>query len=96
MKEAALPLGARVEARRINRETVRAVIAAGPIEHLKHIGEFYLIGKEAQSEPKRARHPGPKSRKELNEEARTGILGMYERGELKCLGRERENGTPDW
>lgn len=40
---AALRIGTKVYVTRINGETVPGVIRKGPLEYLRHIGEFYII-----------------------------------------------------
>lgn len=71
---------------RINGETVRGVIAKGPIEHLQKIGEFYLVARFAPGCPEPAyRGTGRKSRERIRYETETGAIGMYERAFIKVI-----------
>lgn len=83
MKEAdkALPPGTRVTVRRISREVVDGRVI-GPVEHLKHIGEFYLIGGMPAGPEPWWRGSGRKSKERLAWEQNQGALGMYERSEI--------------
>lgn len=85
MKEAdkALPPGTRVTVRRISREEVSGKVISGPIEHLKHIGQFYLIGNMPQGPEPWWRGSGRKSKERLAWEQNQGALGMYERAEIR-------------
>lgn len=76
-----LSLGRAVKVRRVNGEEARGVIAEGPIEHLKHIGEFYIVAQRvpAVEKPVAKRNSGRKSKKMLAYESETGRIGMYER-----------------
>lgn len=67
--------------RRVNGEEARGVIAEGPIEHLRHIGEFYMVAQRVPTvdKPVAKRNSGRKSKKMLAYESETGRIGMYER-----------------
>ena len=39
----ALRIGQKVSVTRINGEKVQGVISKGPLDYMKHIGEFYII-----------------------------------------------------
>lgn len=83
--EDTLPVNTRVTVRRISRETVSGVVVSGPIPHLRHIGEFYLIGGMPQGPEPWWRGSGRKSRERLEWEHAQGALGMYERSELMSV-----------
>lgn len=76
--------GRRVTVRRADNSLVTGVVVEGPLEHLKPIGEFYLIGERLASldKPVPARRGGRKSKRALRYETETGRLGMYEREKL--------------
>lgn len=76
--------GRRVTVRRADRSLVSGVVVEGPLEHLRPIGEFYLIGERLPSldKPKPARRSGRKSKRALQYETETGRIGMYERSKL--------------
>lgn len=76
-----LSLGRAVKVRRINGEEARGVIAEGPIEHLRHIGEFYMVAQRVPTvdKPVAKRNSGRKSKKAIQYEEETGRIGMYER-----------------
>lgn len=80
-KKQPLSLGRKVQVRRINGEEARGVIAEGPIEHLRHIGEFYIVAQRVPTveKPLAKRNSGRKSNKMLAYESETGRIGMYER-----------------
>lgn len=42
-KPGTLRAGTKVFVTRINGETVQGVVRRGPLDYLKHIGEFYII-----------------------------------------------------
>ena len=79
--EYSLPTGSRVTVRRISREVVTGRVI-GPVEHLKHIGEFYLIGGMPAGPEPWWRGSGRKSQARLEWEHAQAALGMYERSEL--------------
>lgn len=81
--EYTLPAGSRVRVRRISKEAVEAVVVSGPIAHLKHIGEFYLLGSMPQGPEPFWRGSGRKSKERLAWEQAQGALGMYEREEIR-------------
>lgn len=81
--EEALLVGQRVTVRRISRETVSGVVLSGPIPHLRHTGEFYLIGGMPAGPEPWWRGSGRKSRERLEWEHAQGALGMYERAEIR-------------
>lgn len=83
MAELPLTPGTPVTVRRISRETVSGVVLSGPIPHLRHIGEFYLIGGMPQGPEPWWRGSGRKSRERLEWEHAQGALGMYERAEIR-------------
>jgi hypothetical protein len=70
-----------VQVRRINGEEARGVIAEGPIQHLRHIGEFYIVAQRVPTvdKPVAKRNSGRKSNRMLQYESETGRIGMYER-----------------
>ena len=81
-----LQIGQRVRVRRISREESDAVIVKGPLAHLRHIGEFYLIGKSAGAGEEPAyRGSARKSRELITWQESTGALGMYERAEITAI-----------
>ena len=49
-KRQPLSIGRAVRVRRINGEEARGVIAEGPLPHLRHIGEFYMVAQRAPTE----------------------------------------------
>lgn len=86
-KQAAAPkpyrIGKRVTVRRISGDVVRGVIAQGPIEHLKHIGEFYLVAQRLPETPAPAyRGSARRSKKLIAWQENQGAIGMYERSEI--------------
>ena len=81
MKTLDLEPGTRVTVRRISREVVTGMVI-GPVEHLKHIGEFYLIGGMPAGPEPWWRGSGRKSKERLAWEQAQAALGMYERSEL--------------
>lgn len=80
-KKQPLSLGRAVKVRRINGEEARGVIAEGPLPHLRHIGEFYMVAQRVPTvdKPVAKRNSGRKSNKMLAYESETGRIGMYER-----------------
>lgn len=80
-KKQPLSLGRKVQVRRINGEEARGVIAEGPIQHLRHIGEFYIVAQRVPTvdKPVAKRNSGRKSNRMLQYESETGRIGMYER-----------------
>lgn len=81
-----LQIGQRVRVKRISREDVEAVVVKGPLAHLRHIGEFYLVGKSAISgEEPGYRGSARKSRELITWQEATGALGMYERAEISTI-----------
>ena len=84
MDEKEIPLnpGKRVTVRRISKEEVSGKVISGPIEHLKHIGQFYLIGNMPKGPEPWWRGSGRKSRERLAWEQDQGAIGMYERSEI--------------
>ena len=80
-KKQPLSLGRAVKVRRINGEEARGVIAEGPIQHLRHIGEFYMVAQRVPTaeKPVARRNSGRKSNRMLQYESETGRIGMYER-----------------
>ena len=81
MKASTLEPGTRVTVRRISRAVVDGRVI-GPVEHLRHIGEFYLIGSMPQGPEPWWRGSGRKSKERLEWEHAQGALGMYERSEI--------------
>ena len=81
MKASTLEPGTRVTVRRISREVVTGRVI-GPVEHLRHIGEFYLIGGMPAGPEPWWRGSGRKSRERLEWERAQAALGMYERSEI--------------
>ena len=79
--EEALPVGQQVTVRRISREVVSGTVL-GRVEHLRHIGEFYLIGGMPAGPEPWWRGSGRKSKERLEWEQAQGALGMYERSEI--------------
>lgn len=78
-----LPPGYPVRARRISGEWLDpAVILSGPIEHLAHIGEFYIIGQPPPGEEPYWAGRGRKSFERLAWENGFSRAGMYNRREL--------------
>ena len=84
MKASILEPGTRVTVRRISREVVTGRVI-GPVEHLRHIGEFYLIGGMPAGPEPWWRGSGRKSQARLEWEHAQGALGMYERSELMSV-----------
>ena len=86
-KKQPLSLGRKVQVRRINGEEARGVIAEGPIEHLRHIGEFYMVAQRVPTvdKPVAKHNSGRKSKKMLAYESETGRIGMYERACITAL-----------
>ena len=81
-----LQIGQRVRVQRISKEEVDAVVVKGPLNHLRHIGEFYLIGKSAGAgEEPGYRGSARKSRELITWQEATGALGMYERAEITAI-----------
>ena len=81
-----LQIGQRVRVQRISREEVDAVIVKGPLNHLRHIGEFYLVGKSAGAgEEPGYRGSARRSRELITWQEATGALGMYERAEIFAI-----------
>ena len=80
-KKQPLSLGRKVQVRRVNGEEARGVIAEGPLEHLRHIGEFYIVAQRVPTveKPVARRNSGRKSKRMLAYESETGRIGMYER-----------------
>lgn len=80
-KKQPLSLGRAVKVRRVNGEEARGVIAEGPIQHLRHIGEFYIVAQRVPTveKPVARRNSGRKSNRMLQYESETGRIGMYER-----------------
>lgn len=58
------------------------MIAEGPIAHLRHIGEFYMVAQSVATveKPRPKRQSGRKSRVAIQYETESGRIGMYERG----------------
>ena len=83
-KKQPLSLGRAVRVRRVNGEEARGVIAEGPIEHLRHIGEFYMVAQRVPTvdKPVTKRNSGRKSKRMLAYESETGRIGMYERSDI--------------
>ncbi len=54
MTDSKLIIGSAVEVTRIDGKPRRGYIVEGPLEHLRHIGDFYLIG-SAPPDPNAAR-----------------------------------------
>lgn len=81
-----LEIGRRVRVRRITKEAAEGVIVKGPLEHLRPVGEFYLIGKSADAgaEPW-YRGSGHKSRLLITWQEASGAIGMYEREKITVL-----------
>lgn len=67
---------------RKNGEVIQGKTAGPPIEHLKQIGEFYLIVKSPDGEAPFWRGTGRKSRERLLWEAQRSEIGMYAREQL--------------
>ena len=82
MKAFDLEPGCPVTVRRISREVVEGRVI-GPVEHLRHIGEFYLIGGMPAGPEPWWRGSGRKSKERLDWEQAQGALGMYERSEIR-------------
>ena len=81
-----LAIGQRVRVQRISKEAVEAVVVKGTLAHLRHIGEFYLIGKAANAGEEPAyRGSARKSRELITWQESTGALGMYERAEITAI-----------
>ena len=82
--------GTAVEVRRINGEIVRGAVERR-IEHLRPVGEFYLIANPAahpgNEPPYKGR--GRKSPARLAWEAAHAPIGMYERSEIRTIGGAR-------
>lgn len=83
-KKQPLSLGRAVKVRRINGEEARGVIAEGPLQHLRHIGEFYMVAQRAPTEDS-AQGGRRKSRRRTACDPDTGRIGMYERDYLTAL-----------
>lgn len=66
-----LTIGSAVEVTRINGEPRRGYIVEGPLDILKHIGDFYLISSQLPNFTGRGRKPVP--------------FGMYEGREIRPL-----------
>jgi len=80
-----LRIGARVEVKRIDGEAQRGYILRGPLEYLRHIGDFYHVG---LLEPKAPRRRGrPRKDEELPEPAPGSgpEFGMYEARAIRTL-----------
>lgn len=80
-----LPTGTKVTVMRKNGEVIQGKTAGPPIEHLKQIGEFYLIVKSPDGEAPFWRGTGRKSRERLLWEARRCEIGMYEREQMTLI-----------
>lgn len=75
----ALTPGTRTTVRRLNGEEAQGVIMGPAIEHLRHIGEFYLIGHKMPE----GRRRGRKSEASQAQEQPGNIIGMYERAYIR-------------
>ena len=86
-KRQPLSIGRAVRVRRVNGEEARGVIAEGPLSHLRHIGEFYVVAQRVPSvdKPEAKRNSGRKSSRMLQYESESGRIGMYERDYLTAL-----------
>lgn len=83
-KRQPLSLGRAVRVRRVNGEEARGVIAEGPLPHLRHIGEFYMVAQRAPTADS-AQGGKRKSRRRTACDPDTGRIGMYERDYLTAL-----------
>ena len=86
-KKQPLSIGRAVRVRRVNGEEARGVIAEGPLAHLRHIGEFYVVAQRVPTmeKPAAKRNSGRKSKRLLAYESETGRIGMYERAYITAL-----------
>jgi len=78
--------GTKVTVMRKNGEVIQGKTAGPPIEHLKQIGEFYLIVKSPEGEEPFWRGSGRKSKERLLWEAQRSEIGMYAREKLMNVG----------
>lgn len=81
-----LPTGTKVTVMRKRGEVIQGKTAGPPIEHLKQIGEFYLIVKSPEGAEPFWRGSGRKSKERLLWEAQRSEIGMYAREKLMNVG----------
>ncbi len=79
--------GARVEVQRIGAEKRQGYILAGPLEYLRHIGPFYLIGDHPPVLKKKG------SRKEAAGKDALKAFGMYDARDIVLPGNANGKGT---
>lgn len=68
-KSSDLKIGQRVSVKRCNGETEQGVISKGPLNYIRHIGEFYIV---------RRHIAGFAGKKGIGAE-----IGMYERSDIR-------------
>ena len=85
-------IGSRVEVTRINGEK-RTGTVLQRVEHLKHIGDYYLVGDPAEEPVKRRGRPRKEEQKEKKAAISGTAWGMYDACMMRVLPeRDRKTG----
>lgn len=80
-----LRIGARVEVKRIDGETAQGYILRGPLEYLRHIGDFYHVGLAVPEAPRRRGRPRTGEERPEPAPGKGPEFGMYEGRDIRTL-----------
>lgn len=80
-----LRIGARVEVKRIDGEPMQGYILRGPLEYLRHIGDFYHVGLAAPEAPKQRGRPRKGEERTEPAPGKGPEFGMYEGRDIRTL-----------